>query len=445
MLQADRYRLEVRFGDELLEAGFTAVPNLVLNNYADLGISDGAAFWIVHLLKFKWTEHNPYPRRSSIPINANRDTQKRYARQLRSLGLLFTRRMYWSLEDNPPDPGLAGKIRALQYDLTSLFHNVVRISQWKAEGYPLDEFQVEIPLEIMEKVVSKYFHHVPKKWKLYCEWKMAAMEGEIKTIEDKAHTEETTRRPGGEKRTIETDELEGENHTVERAELGGENGTLVIQSLEGDNRTTALRVDSQPVENRPHTKENTILNKKQTASTKQQHKKEHTHSPGTVVVVSPGEISNLALTDDQVIVNHTKEQLGLGVMSIHQLVRHELSRRRSEPSYRAEVYYSVEHALGEGPEDWTEQELTKIKRKAALEWELAGQHRRLGAFTLEEALEQYFTPQFTAELLTDKAHDELERIEGWVAYVRRQKNLTTPAGFLRTKIESGETPPRTSP
>jgi len=43
--------------------------------------------------------------------------------------------------------------------------------------------------------------------------------------------------------------------------------------------------------------------------------------------------------------------------------------------------------------------------------------------------------------LKDKPASELERIEDWVAYVRRQKNLTNPAGFLRTSIESGEIAP----
>ena len=158
-------------------------------------------------------------------------------------------------------------------------------------------------------------------------------------------------------------------------------------------------------------------------------------------MAAQGQISDLVLTHGQVIVDRTDEQLGVTVMSIRDVVKHELCRRRSEPSYRAEVYYSVQQALGEGPEDWTEQELAKIKRRAALERELAQQYGRLGAFTLEEALHGYFTPQFAAELLRDKPDEEIQRIEDWVAYVRCQNNLTNAAGFLRTKIESAEPPP----
>jgi len=121
-----------------------------------------------------------------------------------------------------------------------------------------------------------------------------------------------------------------------------------------------------------------------------------------------------------------------------------MRRRRVEPSYSADVYYSVEHALGEGPEDWTEEELARIHWKSTLERQQAERHRRLGAPTLQEALQQYFTPDFASEILNGKKDGELERIEDWIAYVRRQKNLTTPAGFLRTRIESGEIPPSTS-
>lgn len=128
-------------------------------------------------------------------------------------------------------------------------------------------------------------------------------------------------------------------------------------------------------------------------------------------------------------------------MPISEVVRYELERRQSNPLYRAEIYYSVEHALGEGGDDWTEEELGKIRWKATLERQLAERYGRLGAFSLEEALRHYFTPGFTTEILQGKPESEMERIEAWIAYVREQQNLHNPAGFLRTKIESGETPP----
>jgi len=421
----NRYKLQVRFGDDLLEAGFTAVPNLFLNNYRDLGISDGAALWIVHLLKFRWTEDNPYPRRSSIPMNANQDTQKRYARQLRHLGLLFTRRIYWSKEDAPPNPHLVGTIRALEYDLTSLFHNLVRISRWRSEGRPLDDFEIEIPQEIVEKVASGHFHHVPKKWERLCEeYVVATGDG--------------------------TEELEGENRTVEQeTELQGENRTVVLESenhpleaggLEGENRTVVLGGDFQPVENHPHNNKDTYSNKRQ-QTLEENEQQQNTRPPSADVVVPIDELKDIQLHDDQVIVNYDGNNSHLVVTSIADAVRSELRRQRSDPFYEAEIYYSVEHALGEGPDDWTDEELARIRRKQALERKLGERYARLGAFALEEALQQYFSPEFTAEILKDKPASELERIESWVTYVRRQKNLTNPAGFLRTSIQSGEMPP----
>ena len=421
----NRYKLQVRFGDDLLEAGFTAVPNLFLNNYRDLGISDGAALWIVHLLKFRWTEDNPYPRRSSIPMNANKDTQKRYARQLRNLGLLFTKRIYWSKEDAPPNPHLVGTIRALEYDLTSLFHNLVRISRWRSEGRPLDDFEIEIPPEIVEKVASGHFHHVPKKWQRLCE-------------EYVVTTGDGTEELEGENRTVEQETgLQGENRT---AVLESENHPLAAGGLEGENRTVVLGGDFQPVENHPHSNKDTSSNKIHQIPEKDE-QQQNTWPPSADVVVPIDELKDVQLHDDQVIVNYDGNNSHLVVTSIADAVRSELRRRHSDPFYEAEIYYSVDHALGEGPDDWTDEELARIRCKQALERKLGERYARLGAFALDEALQQYFSPQFTIEVLKDKPASELERIEDWVAYVRQQKNLTNPAGFLRTSIQSGEMPP----
>jgi hypothetical protein len=117
----------------------------------------------------------------------------------------------------------------------------------------------------------------------------------------------------------------------------------------------------------------------------------------------------------------------------------------------------VAHALGEGGEEWTEEEEARIERMTRLERELRRRYELLGGFSLEDALQQYFSPQFTARILEGKGPalsrspewsegaaegtKELERIEGWVAYTRSAKGLINPGGFLRTKIESDEEPP----
>lgn len=105
---------------------------------------------------------------------------------------------------------------------------------------------------------------------------------------------------------------------------------------------------------------------------------------------------------------------------------------------RREVYYSVEHALGRGGDEWTEEERQKIQKRNELERKLGERFNRLGGFSLEEALQQYFSPELTTRFLAGQAEGELGRIEGWVTYTRQAEGLTNPGGFLRSKIESGE-------
>jgi hypothetical protein len=114
------------------------------------------------------------------------------------------------------------------------------------------------------------------------------------------------------------------------------------------------------------------------------------------------------------------------------------------PSSRTEVFFSAEHALGEGPEGWLPEEEARMNLRSRLDRELRPVFESLGAFSLEAALCQHFSHQLAAEFVRDKPAAELERIAGWVAYTRQAKNLHSPAGFLRTKIESNEYPPENS-
>ena len=63
------YRIVARWGDELLDDGFTVLPNLILRYYAKLGMSPAEMMLVVHIVQFQWTEQNPYP---SLPGVAER-------------------------------------------------------------------------------------------------------------------------------------------------------------------------------------------------------------------------------------------------------------------------------------------------------------------------------------------------------------------------------------
>jgi hypothetical protein len=168
MVNADQYKLEIRFGDDLLEAGFTCIPNLFIVHYDDLGISDAAAMLVVHLLKFKWTEKPCWPTQGGLPMSSDKTTRRCYVRKLRNLGLLFTRRRYYAKE-TAPTPEMIGKMEALEYHFDALFHNVVRMAAHRAEKKPLAAFRVEIPEGVVSRVVKGYFQDVPKVIKQACE------------------------------------------------------------------------------------------------------------------------------------------------------------------------------------------------------------------------------------------------------------------------------------
>ena len=108
---------------------------------------------------------------------------------------------------------------------------------------------------------------------------------------------------------------------------------------------------------------------------------------------------------------------------------------------RSECFFSVTHTLNERSEDWLPEEETRIALMSRLERELGEQYRELGAFSLEEALRQYFSPDLTSKFLTNKSDEELRRIREWVIYTRQAKGLKNRAGFLRSRLESDEFAP----
>jgi hypothetical protein len=101
----------------------------------------------------------------------------------------------------------------------------------------------------------------------------------------------------------------------------------------------------------------------------------------------------------------------------------------------------VLHALGEGPQDWLPEEHERVQQMDRLAQELSDLYEQLGAFSLEEALLQYFGSDLVTKFLTDKPDTELQRVQAWVVYTRVAKGLKSPSGFLRSRLESSEYPP----
>ena len=64
--QENGHKLVVKFGYDILQDGHTAVPNLFLDLYAELGLTPLEMMFIIHLMQFQWSKKNPYPARTTI-------------------------------------------------------------------------------------------------------------------------------------------------------------------------------------------------------------------------------------------------------------------------------------------------------------------------------------------------------------------------------------------
>lgn len=87
---AQVHRLVIRFGNELLQDGFTSVPNLVLTHYAMLGITAAEMMFSIHVWQYWWTEKDPYPALQTIAdrMSVTRRQVRNYTQSLKQKGYL---------------------------------------------------------------------------------------------------------------------------------------------------------------------------------------------------------------------------------------------------------------------------------------------------------------------------------------------------------------------
>ena len=80
----------MRFGDAILQAGHTAVPNLALDHYAELGVTPTEFTFIVHIWARWWTKQDPFPSLGAIAtqMGVSRRQVRTYAHSLKEKGLL---------------------------------------------------------------------------------------------------------------------------------------------------------------------------------------------------------------------------------------------------------------------------------------------------------------------------------------------------------------------
>lgn len=60
-MSTQRFPIEERWSPDVAAKGFSAVPTLFLNQYAQLDITPTEAMLIIHLMSYKWDARRPFP------------------------------------------------------------------------------------------------------------------------------------------------------------------------------------------------------------------------------------------------------------------------------------------------------------------------------------------------------------------------------------------------
>ncbi|WP_091161967.1 helix-turn-helix domain-containing protein [Paenibacillus sp. 453mf] len=69
MATYENSKLEIIWGNRLLDEGFTSLPNLLVRNYRRLGIQHGEFGFITVLLSYKHDARDPFPSRKTLADN----------------------------------------------------------------------------------------------------------------------------------------------------------------------------------------------------------------------------------------------------------------------------------------------------------------------------------------------------------------------------------------
>lgn len=160
------------------------------------------------------------------------------------------------------------------------------------------------------------------------------------------------------------------------------------------------------------------------------------------VLLTDDDIRTYPLVGDEVFIELEE---GVQPIDLTTLVRQDIletERRFGLPAWTP-CFYSAEHLLGVGGDDWTPAEERKRAMHGVLRREMENLYKDIGAFSLDDALGAYFTAAVVARYYSDEPGEQ-QRLRGWLRYVRGAagQGLENPAGFLRSQIESGQWPPR---
>ncbi len=137
----------VRYSDEALDWGIATLPKVILRYYRYLRCDgeslDDREMMPLLLMLGLWEDREAPLRLSNLPSATPITTiEKRYLRKWRQMGLVFTRRVYYSRKEmievfGAENAPVTPRLKARLFDVSSLLHNCLRAARlWEEECYP---------------------------------------------------------------------------------------------------------------------------------------------------------------------------------------------------------------------------------------------------------------------------------------------------------------------
>ncbi|MBN8530581.1 MAG: helix-turn-helix domain-containing protein [Alphaproteobacteria bacterium] len=120
---ANTKKLNERWGQDSIKAGWTAIPSVILERQQSLGLNAMDLAIIMHLVKHWWeAERNPYPskRRICEAMGISESTMRKHVAKLQKAGLVNRAPKYL--------PGTKGVI-SNEYDLSGLVKRSKKLAQ----------------------------------------------------------------------------------------------------------------------------------------------------------------------------------------------------------------------------------------------------------------------------------------------------------------------------
>ncbi|MCP4542297.1 MAG: hypothetical protein GY832_34680 [Chloroflexi bacterium] len=177
---------QIHLGDPALDFGVGTVPKVTLRFYRYLrhegkAIPDRLMLMVIQVLALFGGSLEL--RGSDLPLGVKPKTIENWKCELRAMGLLFTRRIYYPITT----PGRPPRLKTIEWDLSSLLFNCLRVGQhwmagqreldreWVERGAPEprpiytlpDDFSLEItlPPAVVQRIREEWYDPKPhEKW-----------------------------------------------------------------------------------------------------------------------------------------------------------------------------------------------------------------------------------------------------------------------------------------